>query len=421
MTRRRNPKARAVGFPQTFRAFKDRNYRTLWPANVLTYTSRWSQMTLLSWFVLERTDSPWLVALVGFFGMAPMLLLGLVGGVLADSWNRHSLLKATQAASFIAALVMTVVLISGVEQYWHAYPTVLVVGVAWALDMPSRRSIIYDLLGSSGVTNAIALDSVGMSISMMLGPALAGGLITVVGVKGGLVAVTILYAVSLGLIWRLRLPAADRRQVGRRNLAVDLVQGLSYVAGHPALLATVLVTLLMNLLLYPYMHMVPLISRDVLNVGPGLMGVLMAVPGLGSFVGAIVVASATNINYHGRLYMGGSLAALIALLMFSWSREYAFSVAALAALGLGSSGFSTMQATLVMLLARKEMRGKALGTVGLAIGAGPLGALFIGGVASAIDPASAVRLDAALGIGCLAMIGLLMPQIRQRISTVQER
>ena len=125
-------------------------------------------------------------------------------------------------------------------------------------------------------------------------------------------------------------------------------------------------------------------------------------------------SSAVNIRYHGRLYLGGSIFSLVALLLFALSRSYFLSLPMLVALGLGTAGFSTMQATLIMLVVREDMRGKALGVTSLAIGAGPIGALLVGAVASAASPGFALGLNALVGIAFLVIVGLLMPSIMER-------
>ena len=170
------PRTLAAGVQRfgTFHAFQNPSFRLLWPANFASYTSRWMQVTLLAWFVLDLTDSPWKVALVGFYSMAPLLVLGLVGGILADRVNRQKMLVATQATNMVVALAMTVLLLTGREVYWHAYVVVLATGAGWALDNPARRSLILDLVGRSAVTNAVALDSIGQHSSRLVGPLTAG-------------------------------------------------------------------------------------------------------------------------------------------------------------------------------------------------------------------------------------------------------
>ena len=371
-------------------------------------------MTILTWMVLQLTGSPLLVALVGFFGWSPMFFLGLVGGFIADSADRRRVIASTQVASLLAALVMTVLLWKGLEQFWHAYLVAMALGVAWALDMPSRRSTIHDLLGSSGVINGVALDSVGMSASRMVGPVLAGLFMTLTRFTGGYIVVVLFYLISVVLVLMLKLPPAERGHGARVGVLRNAVAGIRYVRRHPTLLVIVLVTMLMNLLLFPYMPMVPVIARDVLHVGAGLMGVLLASDGLGSLVGAVLIASAVNIRYQGRLFIAGSILALVALLLFSLSMSYSLSLLTLLVLGLGTAGFSTMQASIVMLVTRRDMRGTALGLIGLAIGVQPLGALLVGAVADLATPNFALMLNAASGVICIGIIWLLMPSLRQR-------
>ena len=294
---------------RTFQAFHNRQFRLLWPANLFSHISRWSQMTLLAWLVLELTGSPWRVSLVGACGFAPTLMLGAIGGLLADRVDRKRLLTITQAANLIVTLVMTVVLFTGRVEFWHAYIVILANGTGWALDFPSRRSIVHDLMGRSGVTNAIAVDSIGMHTSRMVGPALAGLLIATVEVSGAYVVVTGFHLITLTLIGLFRLP--ERRVpselIRSTGVVRNLAEGFRYVAGQRAILAAVVVTVLMNLLLFPYQQMVPVIAKNVLEVGPTLMGLLLATEGFGALIGAVGIASTPNITYHGRYFLGGSV------------------------------------------------------------------------------------------------------------------
>ncbi len=395
----------------TFDAFHNPGYRLLWPGHLLSNVSRWMQMTMLAWLVLELTDSPLRVALVGFSGMSPMLFLGMIGGVLADRVDRRRLILASQSVSLIASVIMAAVLLLGAEEYWYAYLVMLVSGIGWALDMPSRRALLPDLMGRSGVTNAVALDSVAMHCSLLLGPVLAGTLISVVDVSGGYLAIASFQLVSVLLIRAVRLPGPPKRYGQSANIVGNLIEGFRYVRGNKVILATVWVTVFINLLMFPYMQMVPVIAKDTLHVGPGLMGVLMGASGLGALVGAVLIASLRTITYHGRLYLGGSLVALAALMAFSLSTWYLASLPIMVILGLGTAGFGTMQATITMLVSSEEMRGRALGVMSLAIGAGPLGAVLTGAVASVYGAPFAIGLNAAIGLVLLASIAVLMPSL----------
>ena len=398
--------------PPTFDAFRHPGFRLLWPANFFSYISRWMQMTLLIWFILDITDSPFFVALVGFSGMIPLLLFGVFGGVLADRVDRRKVLITSQLINLTATTVMIVLLLTGLVQFWHGYIVALASGMGWAIDMPSRRSIVHDLIGHAGVTNAMALDSVGMHGSRMAGPALAGGLIAAVGVTGGFYAVVTLYLASFAFILMLRPPTRTVPSTKSTSVISNLLEGFGYVRTNRVILATVVITVLMNLLLFPYMQMVPVIATNTLGVGPGLMGIMMGADGLGAIVGSVSIASAGQLRYHGRVYLGGSLIGLVMVLAFAGSQWFEVSLAILILLGLGTAGFGTMQATIVVISSSEEMRGRALGVISLAIGAGPLGALLIGTLAEASSPAKAIVVFACLGLLSLSAIGLLMPEIR---------
>ena len=401
-------------FPRTFAAFQHPGYRVLWPANFCSLMARWMQTTLLGWMVLDLTNSAWMVSLVGFFALMPMLFVGLLSGVLADRFNRVTLVRTTQTVSLAAAVSMSAILIAGAEQYWHAYAAITVVGVAWALESPTRKAMIHDIVGTSGVTNAVALDSIGMNASYMAAPALAGILIGLADVAGGYAAVVLLYMVSVSLVWALRSERIGRTSLTRRRIAVDLLVGLRYTLRNRTLLAVVLVTVVMNVLFFPYRFLIPVIARDVLGVGPDLMGLMDSISGFGASVGAIAIASLTNVQRHGRIFLAGSIAGSACLLAFSFSDVYAASMAQLLLLGFCIAGFSTMQATVVMVVARAGMRGKALGVVSLAIGTSPIGSLIVGAIADRLGAPAAISITAGASLALLVIIGLLMPSIRAR-------
>ena len=404
---------------RTFDAFHNRSFRFLWPANFFSYISRWMQMTMLVWYVLELTGSAFQVALVGFFGMAPMLFLGILGGALADRFDRRRLLLSVQFANFVGAGVTTALLITGMLEVWHAFVLISISGVGWALDSPSRRSIILNLVGRAAVTNAVALDSMAMHSSRMAGPALAGLLIGLVDVPRGFFVILAFYVMSLSLMWLVRLSpeqpggGAQSRGAASQGILRNLAEGLVYVRGNRTIIATIMVTIIMNLFVFSYMQMVPVIAVEVLEVGPGPMGLLMGVDGFGSLMGSVLIASAANIRHHGRVYLFGSTIAIAALLLFSLSRSYELSFGILLVLGLGGAGFGTMQSLIVMLVSREEMRGRALGVISLAIGTGPLGLLMTGAVADWLSPTTAIGINATVGLVLMALVAVFMPSLRR--------
>lgn len=372
-------------------------------------------MTLLPWMVLELTDSPFRVALVGFFAVTPMFLLGIVGGILADRVDRRTLLMSTQSAQVVSAVTMAMLLYLNAAQYWHAYIAIFVMGTGWALDQPSRRALLHDLVGRSRVTNAVALDQIGNYTCRTVGPAIAGLMISVSGVGGGYAVIVFFYVISLALLVNVKLPIPDIRSPGRWDVLGNLADGFRYVKSNDTLMAVVMITIVMNLFLFSSLQMMAVLAKDVMHVGPGLMGTLMAGEGLGALVGSALIASTGRLRHHGRVFLGGSLLASGGLILLSLSHSYSLSMPTLLIMGLGTGAFGTMQPLVVILLAKNEMRGRALGVTAVAIGVGPFGSLFVGGVASAVSPSFAVGLNGGLALGLLLLIGLLLPSILDRI------
>ena len=434
-----NRRTRAIRMPRTihtFDAFLNPNYRLLWVSNFFAYISRWMQMTMLGWFVFEVTGSAFLVTLVGFSGMGPLVALGVFGGVLADRLDKRKLLLGTLFANLLAATGMAALIFSDLllstetVQYWHAYLVMLVGGIGWGLDMPSRRTIVLDVLGRARVNNAIALDSVGMHSSRMLGPLIGGGLISISlflfseghGLEAGYAVTLVFFITSAIMMLNVKTPHSDSGTTGQAswNIIRNLVEGVRYVCSEATLLAVVLITVFMNLLLFPYQQLIPVVASEVLHVGPALMGLLLAFEGLGALTGSIAIASASNLTHHGRVYLGGSLAGLVMLLAFSFSEWYGVSLALMLMLGLGTAGFGAMQATIILLVARDDMRGRGLGVITLAIGAGPIGGLMLGRMADAIGAPTAMTINAVLGLITVGLVGLLAPSLRGRMTSDSE-
>lgn len=371
---------------------------------------------IVAWLVLELTDSPFMVALVGFFAWLPMLLLGLVGGLLVDSLNRAWLIRATHGASAAAAIAITALLAMDAIQVWHAYAVILVTGLGDVVDQPARRALVHDFLGSSAVTNGLALEAVAFSTSKVVGPSVGGAIIAASGVTAAYTVVCVLFACAASLVWLMSVTHDSSRSWSVRTVSADLASALRYTLGHPVMRTVVVITVIMNVFLFPFTQMVPVIGRDVLGVDSALVGVLMASDGMGAFVGAIAIASVANVRRHGMLFALGAMASTLSLVALSFSGKYGLSMVSMLAIGVGMAGFGTMQGAIVVLVADHARRGRALGVIGLAIGASPLGSLLIGTVASTLGAISAIRINGLAGFALIAVVIMFSSSIRRPLA-----
>jgi MFS family permease len=399
----RMARARSPIGGRTLRAFYTRGFWRVWTGSMFWYSARWMDLFVLQWQVLVMTDSAFQVSLVGFYRMAPMFAFGLLTGVMADRFDRRTVLLAAQLWNAVASAGIGLLILTGSLALWHLAVLVTALGFSWALDLPSRRSYIYDMIGPRRVVNAMALDHVGMDGAKMLGPILGGLLWPVIGAGGCLLVLAAGYLVNFCLYLGLP-PAPPLRAAGTGSVLRNLGEGLNYVWRSPVVRGVVVVTLVMNLLGFPYQHMVPVIAKRVLGLGPQLTGLLLAADGLGAFSASLVVASRRHVRRKGRLFTSGAVLLMTAVMLFSFSGWYLLSFALLFLAGVGIACFATMQSSLVLTSASDAMRGRAMGVLMLAIGFGPLGALQIGVVASAVGASMAVAVSAGAGVLVLALV-----------------
>jgi MFS family permease len=163
-------------------------------------------------------------------------------------------------------------------------------------------------------------------------------------------------------------------------------------------LGVLCITVIMNALAFSYAQILPVVARDHLQVGPGLMGLLASADGLGTLIGALLLAALGNLPSYGRIFALGALLELVSLLAFAASPWYALSCVLLFAVGLGNAGFSTMQSTIILLSAAPGMRGRAVGVLGLCIGSTPLGLLELGALAAVVGAPMAIGINAVIGL-----------------------
>jgi len=380
-------------------ALRAPDYRRLWLVGLCLNVARWVDVLALGWLALELTGSPLMVGLAAFCRTLPQLALGPFSGALADRLARGPLLVVSQSMALAAAVALAVLFGSGHGGYQGLIAIEIVLGAAWALDFPVRRTALFALVGPAGVTNAVSLETVSMQVAKMIGPALGGLLLGRLGAGACYTGLAALYAIAVLLTWRLRT------RVGARAAAeaptVTWREGVAAVWARPAVRGVLVITVLMNTLVFPYQQMLPVFARDVFRVGPELLGLLVAADGLGALVSALVIASQRAFGRHAQVFAGGSVVAGVLLLGFTLSPWYAVSVLLLLCMGVAESGFATMQSAMVLLGAPAHMRGRAMGILSACIGTQPFGALWIGFLSSR---AGAPLATAASGAVALALM-----------------
>ena len=404
--------ARLGRMPQ-FAALRHRGFRLLWTATLLSSTARWADLVVVGWLTLELTDSPLMVGIVAASKMVGYLAAPFMG-VVVDRMDRRLLLIVAAGVNLAAAAIMLVLFVSARLELWHVISLALVSGLTWALDNPTRNAFVPDLVEGEHLTNAIALNSVALEITVVVGPALGGLLIPVLGMAGayGLISGILLLDVLVLLMMK-----KDVRH-GTEHLheapVKSLVSGLKYVWGNQTVLALMVLAFLLNLLAAPYRYaFLPVFARYVLDAGPAGYGMLTAMAGVGALVGGVWIVSLGNYNRKGRLLVWSSFVWPASLFVLAMSTWYSVSMALVFVAGLTQGIVWTMIATLILGHTAQPMRGRVMGIrTGVVIGL-PLGNFLAGALAEHFGAPFAQGAYAASAILVMLAIVLLVPSLRK--------
>jgi MFS family permease len=371
---------------------------------------------VLSWLIWQMTHSPLPLALVLVFNNLPRPLCSPFTGLLADRFSRRRILLVAQLLNTGTALAVLGLLMLERLQPWQVFVAVALQGVVKSLEDPSRRTAIMDLVGAGRLVSALSLDVLTHTAGKLLGPLLGGVLLETIGFPKTYGCILAVHVVTLGLMTRLRIPPARGVRPGEpvwRSLTV----AVRYALRSPMLLGLLYVTMVMNALAFPARQFIPAIGSEHLGVGASLVGLLAAAESLGQLLGAGVIAWTPRLQYHGRVFVGGSVIVLLMVMLFVWAPWYALAFALLALGGCGQAGFSTMQSTITMLATPPAMRGRMMGLLSVCIGAStPLGTLEIGVLATTFTVQHAIAVNALLGLLLLGPAVALTPLVWQRVA-----
>jgi MFS family permease len=384
-------------------ALHDAHFRRLWLAGLCVNVGRWLDFLVLGWLVLDLTGSPFMVGVAAFCRFAPMIVLGLFAGLLIDRVPRGRLLVGVQSVNLGASVLLAVLFATGHGDLWWLIGVETLLGIAWAIDFPSRRTALFTLVGSKRVTNAVSLESVSMQGTKIVGPVLGGVLLARLGPVACYVTLAALFLaallLTLALARRVSFPASPR---GDESILAGLATGFREARWQPAILGVLVITIVMNGLVFPYQQILPVFARDVLEIGPELLGLLVAVGGVGTLVGALWTAGQRDFVAHRQVFVGGSMLAGLLVVVQSFSPGYWTSLPIQFAIGIADAGFGTMQSTIVLLAAHERARGRVLGILSVCIGTNPIGSLGVATLTTYVGAPVAFGSAAALALLLMA-------------------
>ena len=354
------------------------------------------------WLVLKLTNSPLYLGLVGACGAAPMLLLALPAGVVADRFTKQRILLLTQSLAMLQAFALAGLVYAGVVQVWHVMLLAASLGAVNALDMPTRHAMVLDLVSREDALNAVSLNSTAFNSGRIIGPAVAGLLVAKAGMAGcffinGFTFLAVIIALLL-------ITPRPPRAALEGPLCRQIGDGLAWVRTQPVILWLLAITAVSSLFAMPYATLMPIFARDIFHVGPEGFGFMMSAAGVGAILSAVTLTAYGHRWPLGLLVTIGSFLFPLALLGLALAPRYGLAIVSLFVMGLGMMLFNAVSNTVLQRTPPDALRGRvmSLRTFFFA-GLAPLGNLQIGVAGEWFGVRSAVALG---GIVCLATAAL---------------
>ena len=388
-------------------------YPRLFAGNAVTWQFGWMEMIVTGWLVFELTGSPWKVALVDFYRFAPWLVVGFISGPIIDRFGRKNVILFAQWVYFLGYGSLATLVWSGHLVFWHIPFIVCFIGGTFALDFSARRSLLPDLVGRARTLDAVLLETLAQTLTFTAGPFVGGTLVEFLGARGCYTVVAVGPLVSFMLF--VGLPNLPAHLSTVRSSAIRKAwEGIRYVRSNRTILGILLITIVMNVLVFPYLTLLPVFARGILHQGPMGLGLLGTASGIGAFIGLLLVNHLRDRTNNRWLFSVGSVVQSAFLVAFALSSSFSLSLGLLALSGIGQGCFVALQSSVVLLAASDEMRDRAMGALILAIGTGPLGRLLVGATASGFGAPRALGSACLLSALLILAITVVMPEYRRR-------
>lgn len=385
-------------FPSTLRALNHRNFQLYMIGQSISLIGTWMQRMAVSWLVYELTHSAFMLGLVAFAGLIPMLILSPYAGAYVDRHSRYKTLLATQIASMVQAGLLAFVVLT--NHYNVVIITILSVmlGAINAFDSPSRQSLMIVMVNDKkDLTNAIALNSTMVTLARMIGPAVAGILLSTVGegicfLINFLSFIAVIYSV---LAMKLKIPPSAKNE---EPIWMNLVQGYRYLKRSPALRSVILLMALVSLMVTPYTTLFPVFAKEIFKGDVTTFSWLNSISGFGALIGAIYLAQLKTVKKLLKIITVAVLLLSANLVLFSFTTLFPLALFFIMLTEVGMLTLISATNSYIQINVEERMRGRVLSYFIMAFaGMQPFGNLIVGSLAHLIGVQYTVLMQGAAG------------------------
>ncbi len=392
-----------------FSSLKVRNYRLFFIGQVVSNTGTWMQRIAQDWLVLSLTGSSAAVGITTALQFLPMLLFGLYGGVLVDRLPKRPALLVTQSAMALSGLALAALTLTGQVQVWHVYLAAFFVGLATVVDNPARQSFVAEMVGPDQLHNAVSLNSANFQSARLVGPAVAGLMITGVGTGWAFLANGLSFAAPIAglLMMRAReLHPVKRTPRGKGQLR----EGLQYVAGRPELIWSVVLVGFIGTFGFNFPVWLSAFADNVFHVGAGGYSLLNTLMALGSLGGALLAARRGSARM--RLLILAALTFGALEIVASLAPSYWLFALLMVPIGIFGLTVNVTANTTVQMATDPAMRGRVMSLFMMVfMGGTPLGAPVIGWITDTYGARVGFALGGVVSAVAAGVIGLVLARV----------
>jgi MFS family permease len=397
----------------TFASFEVRNYRLYYIGQVISTSGTFMQSIAQAWLVLQISNSGTALGIVSALQYIPVLLFGTFGGVIADRFNKRTVLYFTQSAAGMLALILGILVATNRITLWMVYVLAFCLGWVSVFDNPTRQTFVVELVGEDKLRNAVTLYSSLVNLSRVIGPAIAAGLIAFVGLAPCFILNGISYAAVVIMLTRMR-PQELYLNPPLAETKGQLREGIRYVLSMPILRDVLLMMAMVGMLTYEFQVSLPLVAQFTFNGDASSLAFLTGSFGVGAVVGGIAVASQRK-NTPSRLVIAGFLFGFT-ILSAAFMPTLLLSGFALVLAGVSSIYFTSLGNTILQLTSSPQMRGRVMSFWSIAfLGSTTIGGPAVGWFASTFGARWGLALGgfAALAAGLLGLVNLRRSTLRR--------
>jgi MFS family permease len=402
-----------VRFGATGRALKHRNFRLFFFGQLISVTGTWMQSLALGWLVVTLVGASRSIVLLGLLGAVqflPVMVFGLFGGIIADIWPKRQTVIATQTIAGLLALTLGGLVYFQLVTVWQIFVLAFLLGLVNAVDMPARQSFVVEMVGTDDIANAVALNSAVFNGARVIGPAVAGLMITVLGTAPCFIFNGLSYgAVVIGLLLMrdADLRPADRLAMPKNVAAIgsDLAEGLRYVWRTPVVLLAIAVIGFVSTFGMNFNVVLPVLSAGVLNVGSSGFGLLYGAMGAGALVSALTVATLQRPRI--RVLLGGGMVLGLAELVLAGTTSYPVAVVAVFFCGVGAIATAASANSLIQITVPGPLRGRVMAVYTTVFaGSTPVGNGLTGGFGGLFGTPVAIAMNGLVTLGAQAVAAI---------------